>query len=326
VRDLAAAVLTFVLLTAPVAALAQPAGQAHRIGYLSSLSASGGRSQFEAFRQGLRDLGYVEGRTIAIEARWAEGNYERLPNLARELIGLNLELIVSAGGPPAARAVKSATTTIPVIFVSGSAVAAGIVSSIARPGGNVTGFEILAEELDTKRLELIKETLPRAARVAVLWNPGNLEAKLQRQPLEAAAQAQGIRLRFVEARLPGQIELAFTVMARERADVVLVSADPMLTSEYRRVVELAARTRLPAVYPFRSAAEAGGLMSYGTDLSAVYRSAATYVDKILSGAKPADLPVQQPTKFELVINMKTANALGLTIPPTVLLRADQVLE
>jgi putative ABC transport system substrate-binding protein len=326
VRDLAAVVLTFVLLTAPFAALAQPAGKAHRIGYLSSLSASGGRSQFEAFRQGLRDLGYVEGRTIFIEARWAEGNYERLPNLARELVGLNLELIVSAGGPPAARALKSATTTLPVVFVSGSAVAAGIVSSIARPGGNVTGFEILAEALDTKRLELIKETLPRAARVAVLWNPGNVEAKLQRQPLEAAAQAQGIRLRFVEARLPGQIELAFTVMARERADVVLVSADPMFTSEYRRVVEMAARTRLPAVYPFRNVAEAGGLMSYGADLSAIYRSAAIYVDKILSGAKPADLPVQQPTKFELVINMKTAKALGLTIPPTVLLRADLVLE
>ena len=325
-RDLAAGVLTVVLLTAPFAALAQPAGKAHRIGYLSSLSASGGRSQFEAFRQGLRDLGYVEGRTIFIEARWAEGNYERLPNLARELVGLNLELIVSAGGPPAARALKSATTTIPVVFVSGSAVAAGIVSSIARPGGNVTGFEIFAEALDTKRLELIKETLPRAARVAVLWNPGNVEAKLQRQPLEAAAQAQGIRLRFVEARLPGQIELAFTVMARERADVVLVSADPMFTSEYRRVVEMAARTRLPAVYPFRNVAEAGGLMSYGTDLSAIYRSAAIYVDKILSGAKPADLPVQQPTKFELVINMKTAKALGVTIPPTVLLRADLVLE
>jgi len=326
VRDLAAVVLTFVLLTAPFATLAQPAGKAHRIGYLSSLSASGGRSQFEAFRQGLRDLGYVEGRTIFIEARWAEGNYERLPNLARELVGLNLELIVSAGGPPAARALKSATATIPVVFVSGSAVAAGIVSSIARPGGNVTGFEILAEALDTKRLELVKETLPRAARVAVLWNPGNVEAKLQRQPLEAAAQVQGIRLRFVEARLPGQIELAFTVMARERADVVLVSADPMFTSEYRRVVEMAARTRLPAVYPFRNVAEAGGLMSYGTDLSAIYRSAAIYVDKILSGAKPADLPVQQPTKFELVINMKTAKALGLTIPPTVLLRADLVLE
>ena len=325
-RDLAAVVLTFVLLTAPFVTLAQPAGKAHRIGYLSSLSASGGRSQFEAFRQGLRDLGYVEGRTIFIEARWAEGNYERLPNLARELVGLNLELIVSAGGPPAARALKSATATIPVVFVSGSAVAAGIVSSIARPGGNVTGFEILAEALDTKRLELVKETLPRAARVAVLWNPGNVEAKLQRQPLEAAAQVQGIRLRFVEARLPGQIELAFTVMARERADVVLVSADPMFTSEYRRVVEMAARTRLPAVYPFRNVAEAGGLMSYGTDLSAIYRSAAIYVDKILSGAKPADLPVQQPTKFELVINMKTAKALGLTIPPTVLLRADLVLE
>jgi putative ABC transport system substrate-binding protein len=326
VRELAAAALALALLSAPLAVVAQPPAKTYRIGYLSSLSATGGRFQLDALRQGLRDLGYVEGRTIRIETRWADGNYDRLPKLARELIGLNPELIVSAGGPPVARALKSATTTIPVVFITGSAVAAGIVSNMARPGGNVTGFEILAEELDIKRLELIKEILPKAERVAVLWNPGNVEAQLQRQPLETAAQAQGLRLRFVEARLPGELDVAFTAMARERTDVVLVSADPMFTSEYRRLVELAARRRLPAVYPFRSFAESGGLVSYGTDLFAMYRSAAMYVDKILSGAKPGDLPVQQPTKFELVINIKTAKALGVTIPPTALLRADHVLE
>ena len=320
------AAVSLLLLAAPLAAAAQPAAKTHRIGFLSSLSASSSQFQLEAVRQGLRDLGYVEGRTIVIEARWAEGNYARIPNLARELIGLNLDLIVSAGGPPTARALKSATTTIPIVFVSGSAVAAGIVSSIARPSGNLTGFEILAEELDAKRLELLKEILPKAARVAVLWNPGNLEGRLQRQQLEAAAQVQGMRLRFVEARLPGEIEPAFTVMARERADGVIVSADPMFTSEYRRIVELAARTRLPAIYSLRSASEAGGLMSYGTDLFAVFRSAAIYVDKILTGTKPANLPVQQPTKFELVINAKTAKALGLTIPQSLMVRADQLIQ
>jgi putative ABC transport system substrate-binding protein len=280
----------------------------------------------ETLRQGLRDLGYFEGRGIVIEVRWAEGNYERLPDLARELVALNLELIVSAGGPPAARALKTTTTTIPVVFVSGSALAAGIVSNIARPEGNLTGLEIFAEELDSKRLELLKETLPRAERVAVLWNPGNLEGRLQRHQLESAAQIRGMKLRFIEARRPEEIEPAFAVMARERADALLVSADPMFTSEYRRVVELAARTRLPAIYPFRSVAEAGGFMSYGTDLLAVYRSAATYVDKILNGTKPGDLPVQQPTKFELVINLKTAKALGLAIPQALMLRADHLIQ
>jgi putative ABC transport system substrate-binding protein len=322
----AAAIAFFLGIAAPLAAGAQPAAGVYRIGYLASLSAAGGETQFDAFRQGLRDLGYVEGRTIVIETRWAEGNYERLPSLAMELIRLRPDLIVSAGGPPAARALKSATRTIPIVFVSGSVMAAGIVSNIARPGGNLTGFEVFAEELDVKRLELLKETLPNAARVVVLWNPGNVEERLQRQPLQAAAHTRGIRLRFVEARNPGDIEPAFNVMARERADAVLVSADPMFTSEYRRMVELATRARLPAMYPFRSFAEAGGLMSYGTELFVVYRNAAKYVDRILKGANPGDLPVEQPTKFEFVVNLKTAKALGLTIPQSLLLRADRIVE
>jgi len=317
---------SFLLVAATVGLDAQPTGKTHRIGYLSSLSASGGRPHFEAVRQGLRDLGYVEGRRLVIEARWAEGNYERLPDLARELVALNLDLIVSAGGPPAARALKSTTMAIPIVFVSGSAVATGIVSSLARPGGNLTGLEVFAEELDPKRLELLKETLPRAARVAVLWNPQNLEGRLQRRELEAAAQIQGMRLRFVEAARPDALEPALAVMARERADALLVLADPMFTSEYRRLVELAARTRIPAIYPFRGFAEAGGFMSYGTDLLAVYRDAAAYVDKILTGARPGDLPVQQPTKFELVINLGTARALGVTIPQGLMARADQLIQ
>ncbi len=319
-----ATTLGFILLSAVFAADAQPV-KAHRIGYLSSLSPSGGRPHFAAFRQGLRELGYVEGRNIAIEARWAEGDYERLPALAKELVALEVGLIVSAGGPPAARAAKSATTSIPVVFISGSALAAGIVPNLGRPGGNVTGLEVFAEELDTKRLELFKEALPRSARIAVLWNPGNLKRGRQRQELETAAQAQGTQLRFVEASRPDEIEPAFALIARE-ADAVLVSADPMFTSEYRQIVELAARTRLPAMYPFRGDAEAGGLMSYGTDLYAVYRSAAIYIDKILTGTKPGNLPVQQPTRFELVINLKTAKALGLAIPAELMLRADHVIR
>jgi putative ABC transport system substrate-binding protein len=250
-------VVPLLLLAWALPGRAQPAKAIYRIGFLSSLSSSGGEFQIDALRQGLRDLGYVEGRTIVVESRWAKGDYESLPNLAKELIGLNPDVIVSAGGPPAARALKSATATVPIVFVSGSAVAAGIVSNLARPEGNMTGLEVFAEELDAKRLELLKEALPRATHIAVLWNPGNLERGLQRQQLEAAAQAQSLRLRFVGAHLPAEIEPAFTAMARERPDAVLVSADPMFTSEQRRIVRLAARTRLPAIYAFRSSAEAG---------------------------------------------------------------------
>ena len=314
------------LLAAPAIGEAQLTTGLHRIGYLGGQSASGGGMRFQAFRQGLRDHGYVEGRNINIDVRWADGNYERLPALARELVGLRSELIMSAGGPPVARALKSATTSTPVVFVSGSAVGAGLVSSLARPGGNLTGVEILAEELDAKRLELLKETLPSATRMAVLWNPDNLKGKLQRQQLEVAARIQGVRLHFIETRVPDDIERAFGALARERADAVLVSADPMLDSEDRRIVELIARARRPAIHGFRSAADAGALMSYGADLLAAYRNVAGYVDKILKGAKPSDLPVEQATKFELVINLKTARALGLKIPPSLLARADHVIE
>lgn len=322
------AVLAAVLavLLAPLASFAQSSGRVHRIGFLSSLTASGGRFQSDALRQGLRDLGYVEGRNLAIDFRWADGDYARLPGLAKELVDLNLELIVSAGGPPPARALKAATSTTPVVFISGSAVDAGIVSSLARPDRNLTGFEVFAEELDAKRLELLQEIAPKTARVAVLWNPGNLEGGLQRRHLENAARARGLRLRFVEAERPDGIDAAFASIAQAQSDAIIVSADPMFVSERRRIVELARRARLPAIYFARSFADAGGLLSYGTDLFALYRGASAYVDRILKGAKPADLPVQQPTKFEFVVNLGTARALGLAIPPAVLLRADQVIE
>ena len=310
----------------PLASFAQSAAKVHRIGFLSSLAASDGQFQIEALRQGLRDLGYVEGRNLSLELRWAEGDYQRLPRMAKELVDLDPELIVSAGGPPPARALKAATRTIPIVFISGSVMAAGIVSSLSRPGENLTGLEVFAEELDAKRLELLREMLPKAVQVAALWNPANLETGLQRQRLQDAARVRGMRIRFVEAQHPGEIDGAFASIAREQTDALLVSADPMLVSERRRIVELAARSRVPAVYFDRTFAEAGGLLSYGTDLVALYRSAGTYVDKILRGAKPANLPVQQPTQFELVINLRIANTLGIKIPPPVLQRADRVIE
>ena len=315
------------LLAAPLAAEGQQAGKVWRIGYLSSQSAaSAGRVSFDAFRQGLRDLGYFEGQNIVIESRWADGNYERLPTLAKELVSLNLDLIVSAGGDPTVRAVKAATTTVPIVFVTGSAVAAGIVSNLARPAGNLTGFNVLAEGLDGKRLALLKETLPKAVRVAVLWNPWIPEGEMRRKRLEIAAQALRVKLRFLEAQHPGEIETAFAAIARERSDALFVSSDPMFSSEAGRIIRWTARARLPTMYSWRIFAEDGGLMSYSADLAAIYGRAATYVDKILRGAKPADLPVEEPTKYELVINLKTAKALGLTIPPSVLGRADEIIQ
>jgi len=323
---MALAALVCLLAAAVSSAPAQTSDRPARIGYLSSLSATGGAPQFEAVKRGLRELGYVEGRTITIDARWADGNYERLPALAHELVRLKPDLIISAGGPPPARALQSATSTIPVVFISGSAMASGIVSNLAHPGANLTGLEVFAEELDRKRLELLKDLLVKPARIAVLWNPGNLQGRLQRQEIENAAQAQGVVVRFVEARRPDDLEPAFALIRQERLDAVLVCADPMFTSEYRRVVALTRSSRLPGMHPFRSDAEAGGLASYGTDLFAVYRNAAIYVDKILAGAKPGDLPVQQPTRFELIINLRTARELGLTVPLPLMMRADQLIR
>ncbi len=316
------------LLAAPLAAEAQQAAKVARIGYLAgNLTASPHLP--EAFRQGLRDLGYVEGRNVVIEYRDAEGRPERFAALAAELVALKVDVIV-APNTPAALAAKQATRTLPIVFaVAADPVMSGLVTSLARPGADVTGLSILAPELVGKRLELLTQAVPGVSRVAVLWQPGGLGERTDKDMLkeaDVAARALGVRLQVVEARGPEDFDRAFTEMARARAGALTVLPSNMFTSERRRLVDLAAKNRLPAVYPWREFVEAGGFMAYGPNIADLFRRAATYVDKILKGAKPADLPVEQPTKFELVINLKTAKALGLTIPPSVLGRADEIIR
>jgi ABC-type uncharacterized transport system substrate-binding protein len=316
------------LTLAPLAAEAQQAGQAARIGYLAAnLTVS--PHMTEAFRQGLRDLGYVDGRSVVIEYRDAEGKYDRLPARAAELVALKVDVIVAAD-TPAALAAKQATRTLPIVFIgAGDPVTIGLVTSLARPGGNVTGLSLLAPELVGKRLELLKQAVPGVGRVAALWQPGFVGERTEKDMLkevEVAARALGVRLQFVEARGPADFDRAFSDMTRARADALTVLGSAMFANERRRVVDLAAKNRLPGVYGFREYVDAGGLMAYGPNVADLFQRAATYADKILKGAKPGDLPVEQPTKFELVLNLKTAKALGLTIPQSVLVRADQVIE
>jgi putative ABC transport system substrate-binding protein len=316
------------LTLAPLAAEAQQAGQAARIGYLAAnLTVSPHMN--EAFRQGLRDLGYVDGRSVVIEYRDAEGKYDRLPALAAELVALKVDVIVAAD-TPAALAAKQATRTLPIVFIgAGDPVTIGLVTSLARPGGNVTGLSLLAPDLVGKRLELLKQAVPGVGRVAALWQPGFVGERTEKDMLkevEVAARALRVQLQYVEARGPADFDRAFSDMTRARADALTVLGSAMFANERRRVVDLAAKNRLPGVYGFREYVDAGGLMAYGPNVADLFQRAAIYADKILKGAKPGDLPVEQPTKFELVINRKTAKALGLTIPPSVLGRADQVIE
>jgi putative ABC transport system substrate-binding protein len=317
------------LVAAPLAAEAQQAVKIARIGFLTPNMAASPPHVREAFLQGLRDLGYVEGRNVVIEYRDAEGKSERFPALAAELVALKVDVIV-APGTPAALAAKQATRTLPIVFpIAGDPVTSGLVTSLARPGGNVTGLSILDPDLVGKCLEQLKQAVPGVSGVAVLWQPGGLGERTDKDMLkgaEVAARALGVRLQFVEARGPADFDRAFSEMTRARAGALTVLPSTMFLHERRRLVDLAARNRLPAVYPWREAVDAGGLMAYGANIADLFRRAATYVDKILKGAKPADLPVEQPTKFELVINLKTAKALGLTIPQSVLGRADQVIE
>jgi putative ABC transport system substrate-binding protein len=317
------------LVAAPLAAEAQQAAKIARIGYLSINLAANPHLR-EAFLQGLRDLGYVEGRDVVIEDRSAEGKLERFPALAAELVALKVDVIVTAGGPPAALAAKQATRTLPIVFAAAAdPVTDGLVTSLARPGGNVTGLSILAPELVGKRLEQLTQAVPGVSRVAVLWQPGALGKRTEKDTLkgaEVAARALGVRLQVVEARGPDDFDRAFSDMTRARAGALTVLTGAMFFGERRRLVDLAAKQGLPAVYPWREFVDAGGLMAYGPNVADLYRRAATYVDRILKGAKPGDLPVEQPTKFELVINLKTAKALGLTIPQSVLLRADEVIQ
>ena len=317
--------VTFALFGA--VAQAQQVKKVHRIGFISSVSSETYSHLYKAFLQGLRDLGYVEGQNIVIEARWAEGKTDRLPELAAELARLKVDLIVSTGGTVTALAVKKAITTIPVVFTAGGDLTkVGLIASLARPGGNLTGFSLLTVELGTKRLELLKETFPKVRRVAVLGNPTNAAYATQVSEAQSAAKALGLQLQILEARGPEDFESAFAAMTRERAGALLTSTDAMFNAQRQRIVELAAKSRIPAIYEFKEFVEAGGLMSYGTNIVNVYRRVAVYVDKILKGAKPGELPVEQPTNFEFFINLKTAKQIGVTIPPNVLARADKVIK
>jgi putative ABC transport system substrate-binding protein len=317
-----------VLLASPLVAQAQPAAQVSRIGYLSGNLAPGLHLR-EAFLQGLRDLGYVEGRNIAIEYRDAEGKLEQLPGLAAELVALKVD-VIAVTSTPAALAAKKATMTIPIVFTwAADPVRSGLVTSLGRPGGNVTGLSVLFTELVGKRLELLKQAVPGVSRVAVLRHPGDYGEGTEREMLreaDVAARALGVRLQVVEARGPQDFDRAFADMTRARADAVTVESTNIFFAERRRLVDLAAKHRLPATYLVREFVDAGGLMSYAANVADLHRRAAGYVDKLLRGAKPGDLPVEQPTKFELVVNLKAAKALGLAIPQTVLQRADQVIQ
>ena len=319
--------LTGSLLAAPLAAGAQQVGKVSRIGYLSAGSDTSNPRVREAFRQGLRELGWVEGQNIIIEYRWAEGRFDRLPDLAAELVRLKVDVLVAAP-TPAALAAKNATGTIPIVGMSlTDPIGLGLVASLARPGGNVTGVSYsVGAEIFGKDLELLKEVVPRVRRVAVLSNPASPARPLTISNVKDAARSLGLQLQLLEARGPGDFDGAFAAMAKERVGALLVVTDPAFIPHRARLVDLAVKNRLPSIFTQREDAEAGGLMSYGPRLSDLHRRGATYVDKILKGAKPADLPVEEPTKFELVINLKTAKALGLTIPPSLLQRADQVIE
>jgi putative ABC transport system substrate-binding protein len=313
-------------LVAPIMVKAQAPAKVPRIGFLSVLSPTDNPYTLEAFRQGLRELGYVEGQTIAIEYRFAEGRPERLPALAAELVRLKVDVIVTAA-PAAPEAAKQATSTIPIVFaVVGDPVAVGLVASVARPGGNITGLSSIAPEVVGKQLELLKEVAPKVSRVAVLQNPSNQAHPFVLRQAEGAARALGLQLQILKAGSPAEIDAAFAAMSSQRAGGVLVLRDSLFLAQRTQITALAAKSRLPAVYGLREEAEAGGLMAYGASGPVMYRRAATYVDKILKGAKPADLPVEQPTKFELVVNLKTAKALGLTIPQSILVRADEVFR
>ena len=322
------AVLAVSLLAAPLAVDAQQAGKVPRIGFLGVTSPSDRPSHLDAFRQRLRELGWVEGQNIVIDYRYAEGRVDRLPDLAAELVRLKVDLIVASAGTQAATAAKNATETIPIVMIYvRDPVGTGLIASLARPGGNVTGVSGSAGlELFAKQLELLKETVPKIRRVAILSNPANAYHQLAIREVNVAARSLGVQLQLLEARGPNEFDGAFAAMATERVGALLVLSDAIFSSHRTRLADLAARSRLPAAYGVRESVEAGGLMSYGPSFLDLYRRSAAYVDKILKGAKPADLPVEQPTKFELVINLKTAKALGLTVPDTLLARADEVIE
>ncbi len=296
------------------------------IGFLGVASPGPYAPYVIAFREGLSEAGCVEGKNLAIEYRWAEGRDDRLPALAIDLVGRKVDVIATAGGPSPTLAAKGATSTIPIVFVSGDPIGDGLVASLARPHGNLTGVSILVVELNPKRLEMLSELVPRAGIIALLVNPNNPQTERVTLDVEEAARTKGVQLPVVKARTESEIDAAFASLVQLQAGALLVQADPVFTGLREAIVMLAARHAIPAIYPLREFAASGGLISYGASLTGSYRLAGGYVGRILNGAKPADLPVEQPTRFELVVNLKTAAALGLTVPPSILARADEVIE
>jgi putative ABC transport system substrate-binding protein len=313
-------------LLAPLAAQAEQTGNTHRIGFLGNSTAALEANLVDPFREGLRERGYVEGQNLLIEYRWAEGKYERFPALVGELLALKVEVIVTAG-TPATLAVKKATQSVPLVMVAvGDPVGTGIVPSLSEPGGNITGLTSISTEMDGKRLELLKEVTPDVSHVAVLWNSVSPLQTLAEKRVRAAAQVLRIKVLSLGVRNPEEIENAFVTIARERPGALLVLADRLFLHHRARIMDFAARQRLPGVHAYRELVVAGGLMSFGPSYPEMHRRAAYFVDRILNGAKPADLPVERPATFKLVINMKAAKALGLTIPRSVLLRATELIE
>ncbi len=323
---LSALALGLVVFALPLSSEAQQAGKVWRIGCLETGSASGRAQPWEAFRQGLRELGYVESQSITLDFRWADGDAARVRRLANELVALEVYVLV-ASGTPAAQAARQATNTIPIVMSGvGDPVALRLVASLARPGGNLTGVTTLSGEISGKRVELLREVVPKLHRLGFLWDLTNEASALNAKETKDAARSLGLDLQVLGVRAPGEFEGAFSAMAQERAGALVVQPSPIFFAKRGRLADLARMNRLPTMFGQREYAEAGGLLAYGANLAAGFRQAATYVDKILKGAKPADLPVEQPAKFELVVNLKTAKALGLTIPQSVLLRADEVIQ
>ena len=297
------------------------------IGYLGGASPGAFSPFLAAFRQGLNETGFVEGQNVAIEYRWAEGQYDRLPSLAAELAGRKVDVIATSGGDRSTLAAKAATPTIPIVFVVGAdPVETGLVASLARPAGNLTGFSLLVIELTPKLLELSSDIVPQTAMIAALVNPGGRNSERVIQSVQDAARAKDMQLVILRASTESEIDAALSTLAQRRAGALVVPGDPFFYNRRQQLVELVARHALPAIYSAREFVTAGGLISYGTNVAAVHRQAGIYSGRILKGAKPADLPVQQPTTFELVVNLKTAKALGLTVPPSILARADEVIE
>ena len=297
------------------------------IGFLNGTSPDAAAPFVAAFRQGLNESGYVDGQNAAIEYRFGEGRDDRLPALVADLVGRNVDVIVAAGGAPLALAAKSATSTLPIVFTGvGDPVALGLVASLARPGGNVTGFSLLSVELTPKRLELVSELVPWAGVIGLLVNPNNPQTEGVVRDVQEAARAKRVELPVLKAGVDSEIDAAFASLVQQQVGALVVQADAFFTSRREKLVALAARDGVPAIYALREFTAAGGLISYGSSLTATYRQAGIYAGRILGGAKPADLPVQQPTTFELVVNLRTAKALGLAVPPSILARADEVIE